>query len=440
MPVQRINDYLQHALKEDFTSPNPEVRKAAIYALGRLGSGPEVLLVLKNIAAEDLDPEVRYTAKKALSYWEGVLQEEDASRPAEAIRVEIRGPDGQLDPARLAAALASTVPAEQITAIVEAVKLGSPSALGPITKLTREEQDPWVLAMGVKALGSLGGLENIPEVAHFLKHQNHRVVANAIEALEMLGDEALPDRLVPFLENPDNRIRANAAKALYPKNPNLAFETLARMAQDHRPWMRSSAVFVLKVLDDPRCEELLREMVAAEFAPDLTRQLLEALTAQATAPTVGFLALMVESAEGERSRLAKTALDLAAKRLGMGPAEIAAHAEKARTHRHAAAGQRSGMFTIDPKDLEGPAAAPAPPRGGRASAPVPLPSRAIGYKELDPEAHPEAGDPGVRLALAGALGLAVLALAFAWMRVSTAPPTVRPGPAVLSETSTLPPP
>ena len=49
----------------------------------------------------------------------------------------------------------------------------------------------------------------------------------------------------------DSRLRAvNAVKALHPHLPDQAIATLRQMAVNHRPWMRASAIYCLKVLDD----------------------------------------------------------------------------------------------------------------------------------------------------------------------------------------------
>lgn len=410
MALHKINDYLQHTLREDFTSPNPEVRKAAIYALGRLGSGPDVLLVLKNIAAEDEDPEVRYTAKKALNYWEGVLSE-DAGEPE---RVEVRRPDGGLDVERFAGALASPRSGYQIAATVEAVKLGDPAALPPLRGMLEREQDPWVVSIAVKALGSLGGPEDVPRLTPFLEDSNHRVVANTIEALEMVSDPEIVAHVGSFLESPDNRVRANAVKAVFPRDPDLALRTLETMAINHRPWMRASAIYCLKVLDDPRCEGLLLEMARKEYAEDLTRQLLDAIVAQGSRSSVGVLAALAEEAEeGERKQQLETATQVLARKLEVDMEEIQALARAQRQRDQAERGQRSGMYRMEDVEL----GEDEPPEHRPATAPRALPREAVGgYGADSAPARPPEDDPGWRLALGLALALAAMAALFALTR------------------------
>ncbi len=454
MANDRINEYLQHTLREDFTSPNPEVRKAAIYALGRLGTGPEVLVVLRNVAAGDEDPEVRYTAKKALNYWEGVLGD---TRTDESTRLELKWPDGSLNSVKLAEALSSPRPGHQIAALIEAARIGDAAGLAPIRQLVAREQDPWVIAMAVKALGSLGDPTDVQTLAGFLGHKNQRVVANAIEALEMLGDPELPARLTGFLGSEDNRVRANAVKAIFPHEPDRAFRALEDMARNQRPWMRASAIYCLKVLDDPRCEPLLLEMLEREYATDLVKELLEALVAQGTESAVGTLGALAEASEGDRQKSLRTAWDLLLQRLGTRLDRAHSLVDETKRRRHEAQSQRSGMFTVPDLEEEAPDDAPEAGRDGSAGgpgdppSPVPMPEAPVGptakarrpSKPRAPGARPsrpatavepgpgyqlrveEAGtdhDPGSRQAIAVALVLALLAGAYGIYRMVWNPP------------------
>lgn len=414
MSSESINHYLQHTLREDFTSPNPEVRKGAIYALGRLGTGADVLTILRNVAAEDDDPEVRYTAKKALNYWEGVLSEQ-ASEP---IRVEITDAGGGLDVARLEKALGSPKAGEQIAAVIEAVKLGDPACLAPIAALLDAEQDPWVLSMAIKATGSLGGPEAAGRLAPFLDHPNHRVVANAIEALEMLPDPEIATRLARFLDSDDNRVRANAVKALHPHLPDQAIATLRQMAVNHRPWMRASAIYCLKVLDDERCRHILYEMTSKEYADELMRELLDAVVAQGDEVAVGMLGWMAEG-EGERAQQAGTACKVLADKLGVGLARVEELTARHREQVAATQGQASGMFSVGDLDAEDePAPTPAGPARPMKAAPI------SGYGAASESAAPPIEDPGSKVFLAVAVGLALFTGVYGGYRLMFDPPRI----------------
>ncbi len=419
MAHEKINDYLQHTLREDFTSPNPEVRKGAIYALGRLGSGPDVLLILRNISSADEDPEVRYTAKKALNYWEGVLSENKTDED----RAPIAGPDGRLHLSNLDQALSSPHAGTQIAGIVDSVRLGDPGCLPLIERMLDHEQDPWVLSMAIKAIGSLGDSQAIPKIAPFLKSKNHRVTANTIEALEMLGDPDIAGRLEPFLLSEDNRVRANAVKALHPYQPDVALDTLEKMAINHRPWMRASAIYCLKVLDNPRCQPLLLEMAKKEYSDDLTRQLLDAVVAQGGEEAVGVLGVMAET-EGDRQSLAKSALTLLSGNLGLSQDRVQELTRIEREKNDSEESLKSGMFRLDPLEaLTEIEESEEPSRPKRPSSSR-LPSG--GYGVSTQEAAPPSEDPGSKKILWGALALALLASAYAVYRLAWDPPTTSP--------------
>lgn len=410
---ESINHYLQHTLREDFTSPNPEVRKGAIYALGRLGSGPDVLTILRNVAAEDDDPEVRYTAKKALNYWEGVLTDQTSTR----VRVEVTDAGGGLDLARLEKALGSANAGEQIAGVIEAVKLGDPACLAPIAGLLDHEQDPWVLSMAIKATGSLGGPEAAERLAPFLDHDNHRVVANTIEALEMLPDPDIATRLARFLDSDDNRVRANAVKALHPHLPDQAIATLRQMAVNHRPWMRASAIYCLKVLDDDRCRQILYEMTSKEYADELMRELLDAVVAQGDADAVGLLGWMAEG-EGERAHKAETACKVLADKLGLTLNQVADRVTRHREQVAATQGQASGMFTVGDLDDDEDEGAPRGPAEPMKASPV------SGYGVHSEAARPPIEDPGSKVFLAVAVGLALFAGVYGGYRLMFDPPKI----------------
>lgn len=347
MSTPDFHQFLHHTLEKDFESPNPEVRKGAIFALGRLGSGAWVLDLLRRVAASDPDPEVRFSAKKALNYWEGVLQSAgEAPRPP-----EIRTPEGELDLEALRQALQSVRASDQISAVIESVRIGDPRALEPLRELTETEGDPWVLSMGVKALGSLGDEAEIPRVRAFLEHENHRVIANAIEALELLADPELAARVEPFLESEDNRVRANAVMALGPLEPELAFSTLSRMARDHRPWMRASAIFCLKLWNEARAVDLLLEICENEHSEDLLGQTLDALVANAETRLVGPLTAWSEGSAETRAKMLIQARNLIATKSGVDPSDFPLHKEDYIRQR-GTLGAESGMFRLDPRDLE----------------------------------------------------------------------------------------
>ena len=293
--VGKVNQFLLNMLREDFNSPDPVVRKKAIYTFGRLGRGPEVIEKLHEIAVTDESPEVRYTAKKALNYWSELLEEQQQP----LADVVIDDADGLVDMDKFREILGSGESTEQLVAILEVVQRGEEVALAGIEDFINQEEDPWVLSMMVKAVGALGQRQHVTVLQPFLYHKNKRVVANCIEALDMLGDELVVSLVKPQLKSDDNRVRANAIKAIHRYDPAIAIENLRDMAQSKKEWMRDSAVYCLKILDDEGCEAILIEMLEEEPSAELVSRIVDVLTLKGGPQTVGAVHAMAENARGK---------------------------------------------------------------------------------------------------------------------------------------------
>ena len=391
MSEQPFHQFLHHTLEKDFENPNPEIRKSAIFALGRLGTGPWVLDLLRRVAASDADPEVRYAAKKALNYWEGVLTDSGQMPDPPSIRT----PEGNLNIDGFLKGLNSVKASDQIHSIIEAVRIGDTNALPHLNDLTETEGDPWVLSMAVKAVGSLAGPEEIPRLSKFLDHENHRVIANAIEALEILADPDIQSKVVRFLDSPDNRVRANAVMAISLENPDLSFQTLEKMSRDHRPWMRASAIFCLKLWNEDRAQNILLEICEKEFQEELLGQALDALVANAFLGAVGPLTAWAEGSIEHRAKMLERARDVIASKVDCPPDDFSLLKEEY-VKKKGNLGSQSGMFRLDKLDLEEAPIAPSAPSNQ-------------GYGKISQSPVVQQEDQMTWKILAASLGLALLA-------------------------------
>ena len=107
------------------------------------------------------------------------------------------------------------------------------------------------------------GVEDV--LLQMTKDFDGRVRANAIEALDFRKIPA--ERLSPLtanLEDPHNRARANAAVALYGSMPELAIDTVEKMATDSNNMMRMSAAWALGRFDHDRATKIILMAVASE--------------------------------------------------------------------------------------------------------------------------------------------------------------------------------
>ncbi len=312
-----LNRYLLSALREDLESLDPQVRKRAIYTLGRLGKGPEVLDVIRRISMEDPSAEVRYTARKALFYLEDVVS---SQIPA---AVDVSREDGTVDPVELRRILFGDDDSAKMEVLLQLVRIGDSAVVDILLEALEREEDPWLLALLVKTIGALGDATCVRRLARFLSHPNTRVVANTIEALEMVGDESCIELIEPFLSSEDNRIRANAVKAMYMWEPARAFSVLEGMCFSLKEWMRASAVYCLKVIDEPQAMRLLLSMMESEVVFELFSKICDVIELKAAAKAdVEALLDVTARLETPRFERAAACVENVAARVGMRPSDV----------------------------------------------------------------------------------------------------------------------
>lgn len=273
MDAGKLNAYLFHILGEDFASDDPSVRRQALYALGRLGKGDDVLEKIRDLATHDPDAGLRYAAKKALDYWDGSLSAQEG-------QFQVRIPtneDGEIDGPAFAELLDSADAGTQIAALMEAMRIGDVRMLPILSERVESEEDPWVLSLLIKAVGALGSKGQLALLSRFLHHPNARVVANTVDALDMIGDEDAAPLVLPLLNSEDNRVRANAVRLVHKFDPEAARRTLRAMSESKKDWMRDSAIYCLRVLDDEHAVPTLLRMLADEPSDELCSKLCRVL-------------------------------------------------------------------------------------------------------------------------------------------------------------------
>ena len=61
-----------------------------------------------------------------------------------------------------------------------------------------------------------------------------------------ITDPVIAEKMLkPYLSDPNNRVRANACVAIYQYNPEIAIDTLEKMASSHDKWMRLSTAWAV---------------------------------------------------------------------------------------------------------------------------------------------------------------------------------------------------
>lgn len=134
-------------------------------------------------------------------------------------------------------------------------------SVDPLLKRLQVEDDRYVMAAIVSALGRLSKAERVRDtLLSHLSSEHSRVRANAVEALGNFRDEICTDRLVGMLGDGNNRVRGNAIIALKDR-PGVDLVTpIADMVRSNNRFMQRSAVYVILELEDESAIPLLGEL------------------------------------------------------------------------------------------------------------------------------------------------------------------------------------
>ncbi len=204
-------------------------RRDAIVKLGSYND-PRITETLK-IVFDDRRVSVRYFAKKT---YNEVLKRNERSDAVVSKRYQtLKQSDdyGNLSPS------------EQVQKIKESIE----------TATSRKEY-----ATRVIKLGETKDPSAINVLAEFLKSDLPRVRSNAVEALEMIPGDSFVDLVIPLKKDEDNRTRANVAKFLWNKGKqDIALEILEHMIKGEFVWMKDSAIYVLRLIENARAIPLL---------------------------------------------------------------------------------------------------------------------------------------------------------------------------------------
>ncbi|MGM0441184.1 MAG: HEAT repeat domain-containing protein [Elusimicrobiota bacterium] len=90
-----------------------------------------------------------------------------------------------------------------------------------------------------------------------------RARADGVEMIpKTVSDPNVAQKMLkPYLSDSNNRVRANACVAIHQYNPELAVETLEKMADSPNKWMRLSAAWALGEIATPKVTHILRKLL-----------------------------------------------------------------------------------------------------------------------------------------------------------------------------------
>jgi len=260
---------------------NPNVRKRAALAMGRIGNA-EALPALFEVLKTDPDNEVRQSIVFAIGEIESpegtaalidIVQ--DTSAPAE-VRARAVEALGKIGGALLNdATAAASAPNKQVTkirlAILDALKFEAGRRSAP---------DRLSILLGLTAALRTKPDDAGPVIARFLSFSDPRIIADALNALARLrlkdGNGQARELLV---KHSDPIVRANAARVLGSTEDKQAFDMLLdRALHDSDLRVRVSAIRALGSLKNERAAEPLTKR-AEELSWKAQGEMLEIFTA-----------------------------------------------------------------------------------------------------------------------------------------------------------------
>lgn len=272
-----LDTHILGELAGEIQSDKAVDRMHAVSVLGRFGSGPGALEALKHITSDDKDPDVRKQARLAYDR----LKARVAAPLASEMR--IRKKDGSLDLPRFLSYISVPNPIYRIEAVLEAVASGDKAALPAMLDRLSRENDEWVVATLIRAVGGLGDGKYVPLLVPFLEWDAHpRVISNTIESLAKLDIRQAAPEIAKLVEHRDGRVQAAAVVALYAVEPDAARVCLQAMAHAPNPGQRMAAAHCMARLHDQACVDMLYKM-ASEEKDEATKAKIQTLADNARA-------------------------------------------------------------------------------------------------------------------------------------------------------------
>ncbi len=133
----------------------------------------------------------------------------------------------------------------------------SPPVRNGICEFLRREEDPALLASGIKIIGSFRSAEFSQLLKAFLTFEDERVRANAVEALGRIETAEVVEIMKALVADRNNRVRANAIQALWERGIRFGLNTFPEELRSPNARKRASVAYILGVIKDDASLDLL---------------------------------------------------------------------------------------------------------------------------------------------------------------------------------------
>jgi HEAT repeat protein len=215
------------------------VRLGALAGLAKVGAKAALPLVMDALGSDD--PELRGTA----------------------LRIAEELPGAQATTA-IAARISSASPEAAVALIQVLAARGDAAALDAVRQATESENEP-VRAAAIAALGSLGGVKDVPHLLRIATEGPKSDRAAARQALARLSGNGVDQALTATLDGAEPPARAVIIGALADRASTQALPTILRLARDDRD--RDVRVEALRALEDLAGAEHLDALVGLVVKP-----------------------------------------------------------------------------------------------------------------------------------------------------------------------------
>ncbi len=301
-------------------SDKMEVRRDAVWALGKIGT-PEALLPIVDLIGEEKDMDVlakmiwvvgKLGDEAMLSFIEPLLNNESPRVRSDAVEaLERLGGEKVVD--RLTPFLQDDHHRVKTTTCMVLAKYGGLRMITILKEMLLEEERIWHRAAAAFALGVIGGLHVVEPLMEALNDESPEVVRNVVRALGKSGETSFIPDLITYLDNDNATIRANTAQALGELKDGRAVDPLMKvMLNDPDAKVKEKAEQALTALAESGVPSVKGMFVVLHknSDPRIRRAALMYLGETGDAEVLPFLEKAVNSEDDEDARtIAERALE-----------------------------------------------------------------------------------------------------------------------------------